>query len=96
MRTLIVGAAAAGIAALVTGSVFAQSLPPLREATKRAIEACMAQAKPTPFKPADEVSWNDFWYEGPHLKLRTTEAGEYYNRHCAKIADAVQTAALDK
>lgn len=87
MRHLIVGLAAAGIAALVTPSAKAQEMP---QAVRVAVITCMLQSDaPRPFKVTDASSWNDYRFDGDEVVFFNEAAVAYYRAKCKAMTLAL-------
>lgn len=87
MRHLIVGLAAAGIAALVSHPAKADELRP---EVRAVIVACMLQSdKPRPFKVADAKGWNDYNFAGLKIEFFSVEAGDFYEARCKQLTIAL-------
>lgn len=91
MRPLVVGLAAAGIAAFST-VVVAQQQPSWTPQARQAIIACMLTAQPKPFKAAEGDQWHDYRFDGSDVVFHNTEANRFYTERCRAIARAVQMA----
>lgn len=88
MRHLIVGLAAAGVAALATASsAKAEEIP---QAVKVVVVTCMLQSDaPRPFKVTDASSWNDYRFDGDEIVFFNEAAMVYYRAKCKAMTLAL-------